>query len=271
LSLPHEVPHRPETPVTSANPSAPVVVDSREHAEHELAREIAGLVREDRRVVLGLATGDTPSGVYRELARLRSQEGLDFDRVRTFNLDEYLDLLPDHPGSLARWMRERVFEPLGIPSANRHVPAVDPGGAAYERSIREAGGIDLLILGIGRNGHIGFNEPGSPRESRTREVRLHVWTREDAASVFGGIADVPDRAITMGIATILEARRIRVLAFGSRKAPIVRRALEGSIDAEVPASFLRGHPDLRIWLDPDAAAELGPGAQPSGRRGSRAE
>ncbi|MFN0007829.1 MAG: glucosamine-6-phosphate deaminase [Planctomycetota bacterium] len=231
-----------------------VVVERREEAEAELAREVAALVRERRRVVLGLATGDTPSGLYRELARQRREEGLDFAEVVTFNLDEYLDLPSGHPASFSRWMLERVFEPLGIAGANRHVPAADC--AAYERSIREAGGIDLQILGIGRNGHIAFNEPPSFRDSRTREVRLHAWTREDAVPMFGGLAEVPTRAVTMGIGTILDAKRIRVLAFGPRKAEIVRRALEGPIDPEVPASFLRDHADLRIWLDREAAREL---------------
>jgi glucosamine-6-phosphate deaminase len=244
-----------------------IVVGRREEAEADLAREIAALVREKPRLVLGLATGDTTSGLYRELARLRREEDLDFGRVVTFNLDEYLGLAPDHPGAFARWTRERVFEPLGIPDGSRHVPswgaAADSASwtipercRAYEESLREAGGIDLQILGIGRNGHIAFNEPPTPRESRTREVRLHAWTREDAARVFGSLGEVPTRAITIGIGTILEARRIRVLAFGSRKAGIVARALEGPVGPEVPASFLRGHPDLRIWLDREAAREL---------------
>lgn len=238
-----------------------VVVQRREQAETELAREIAALVRERRRVVLGLATGDTPSGLYRELARLRREEGLDFGEVVAFSLDEYVGLSPNHPRAFARWMRERVFEPLGIPEGNRHVPAAGAGAdcETYERSILEAGGIDLQILGIGRNGHIAFNEPPSHCDSRTREVPLHAWTREDAAPLFGSLAEVPTRAVTMGIATILDAKRIRVLAFGSRKAEIVRRTLEGPIGPEVPATFLRDHADLRIWLDRDAARELGSG------------
>jgi glucosamine-6-phosphate deaminase len=240
-----------------------IVVERREQAEIALAREIAALVREKRRVNLGLATGDTPAGVYRELVRIHREEGLDFGQVSTFNLDEYLDLPPDHPGTFARWMHEQVFARLEVPSANVHIPAAglareEVAGhcLAYERAIREAGGVDVQILGIGRNGHVAFNEPGAARESRTREVELHPWTREDAAEAFGGIEKVPRRAITMGLATILEARRIRVLAFGSRKAGIVRRAIEGPVEPDVPATFLRGHPDLRIWIDRAAAAEL---------------
>ena len=239
-----------------ADRAATVVVDRREEAEVELAREIAALVRERGRVVLGLATGDTPSGLYRELARMRREEGLDFSRVVAFGLDEYVGIAPDHPACFARWFRDRVFEPLGIPEAARHLPSAEEPGDVYERRIRDAGGIDLQILGIGRNGHVAFNEPPTPRDSRTREVRLHAWTREDAAAAFGSLAAVPERAVTMGVATILDARRIRVLAFGRRKAAIIARALAGAVGPDAPASFLREHADLRVWLDRDAALEL---------------
>jgi glucosamine-6-phosphate deaminase len=260
------------TPPRAADPFDPqslregarTIVDHPSSAELELAREIATLVSGGGRVVLGLATGSTPTGLYRELARMRREEALDFDRVVTFNLDEYVGLAPDHPQAFERWTRERVFDPLGIRVANRHVPRADGVDLAevcdgYERAIRDAGGIDLLILGIGRNGHVGFNEPGASPETRTREVELHAWTLEDAAAAFGGLLKVPRRAITMGIATILAAKRLRVLAFGRHKAAIVRRALEGPIDIEVPASILRTHPDLRVWLDHEAASELGGG------------
>jgi glucosamine-6-phosphate deaminase len=256
---------------------APIIVERREEAEIALAREIAALVGEKRRVVLGLATGDTPAGVYRELARLRKEEGLDFGNVETFNLDEYLGLPPDHPATFARWTAEHVHAPLGIPPTRAHfLPAVpdpervagrpfvgDAACIAYERAIRDAGGIDLQILGFGRDGHIAFNEPGSDRDSRTRVVELHPWTREDAAAVFGGMESVPARAITMGIATILEARRIRVLVFGRKKMQIVQRALEGAIGAEVPATFLREHEDLVVWLDLEAGEGLAVARAPS--------
>jgi glucosamine-6-phosphate deaminase len=231
---------------------APIVVDRREDAEVALAREILALVRERRRVVLGLATGSTPAGVYRELARLRAEERVDFGAVETFNLDEYVGLPSDHAQTFARWTRERFHAPLGISPDRAHLLPSDD----YETRIRDAGGIDLQILGIGRNGHIAFNEPGSTRESRTREVELHAWTREDAAAAFGGLASVPHRAITMGVATILEVRRLRVLAFGSRKAEIVRRALEGPVGPDVPATFMREHRDLVLWLDREAAARI---------------
>jgi glucosamine-6-phosphate deaminase len=237
---------------------APIVVDRREKAEIALAREIVELVKERRRVVLGLATGGTPAGVYRELARLRAAERVDFGAVETFVLDEYLDLAPDHPQTFARWLRERVHAPLGIAlERTRGIPiptsGIEKACADYERAIRDAGGIDLQILGIGRNGHIAFNEPGSERASRTREVELHPWTREDAASAFGGLDAVPRRAITMGVATILEARKLRALAFGSRKKEIVQRTLEEPIGPAVPATFVREHRDLVFWIDREAA------------------
>ena len=237
----------------------PVVVDRREEAEIALAREIVELVKARGRVVLGLATGKTPAGVYLELARLRTAERVDFGAVETFNLDEYLDLAPEDPRTFARWTGERVQAPLGIAAGKARMPGVSSSGmeeacAEYERRIRDAGGIDLQILGIGRNGHIAFNEPGSERSSRTREVELHPWTREDAASSFGGLDRVPKRAITMGVATILEARRLRVLAFGSRKREIVQRSLEEPIGPAVPATFLREHRDFVLWLDREAAA-----------------
>lgn len=230
-----------------------IVVERREDAERALAREIADLVRGSGRIVLGIATGRTPAGVYRELARLRAEEKVDFGRVEAFLLDEYLELPPGDAGSFLAWTRERVLDPLGIPAARVRCPRV---GEDYEREIREAGGIDLQVLGIGRNGHVAFDEPGSPRDSRTRVVDLHPWTREDASETFGGIDRVPRRAITMGIATILEAKRLRVLAFGARKARVVARAFEGPIGPEVPATFLREHEDLEVWLDREAAAEL---------------
>jgi glucosamine-6-phosphate deaminase len=230
-----------------------IIVDRREDAERSLAREIADLVRDSGRLVLGIATGKTPAGVYRELARLRTEEKVDFRRVEAFLLDEYLDLPPGDSRSFFAWARERVLEPLGIPPAQARRPEI---GENYERAIRDAGGIDLQILGIGRNGHVAFNEPGSARDSLTRVVDLHAWTREDAAETFGGIERVPRRAITMGIATILEAKRLRVLAFGEAKSRVVAQAFEGPIGPNVPATFLREHRDLEVWLDREAAAEL---------------
>ncbi|MBI5363289.1 MAG: glucosamine-6-phosphate deaminase [Planctomycetes bacterium] len=241
------------------------VFGTRTQAERELAVEVAELVRVRPDAVLGLATGNTPTGLYRELARMHRDEGLDFASVRTFNLDEYCGLTPDHPRAFRRWMREHFFDPAGIPAANTGFPDVGenvgaPGAsdridpcADFERAIRDAGGIDLLVLGIGRNGHVAFNEPGSERASRTRRVELHPWTRADAAAAFGGLDRVPTHAITMGIATILEARRLRVLAFGPEKRALVARTLAATADPDWPASQLHGHPDLRLLVDRSAA------------------
>jgi glucosamine-6-phosphate deaminase len=225
-----------------------------------VAAEISALIRTRRAagrgVVLGLATGRTPLEIYAELVRLHREEGLDFANVTTFNLDEYLGLRADHPQSYRRYMRERVWRPLGMSLEQGWIPAselapsqVDAHCREYERAIAEAGGIDLQLLGIGRNGHIGFNEPGSPRDSRTRHVELHAVTREDAARDFGSLDAVPRHAITMGVATILSARRIRVLAFGPSKREVLERALAHPVGPEIPATFLRGHPDLRLYTD----------------------
>ncbi len=233
----------------------------------EVAGRIADLIRErsrqGRRAVLGLATGSTPVGVYRELVRLRREEGLDFSGVVTFNLDEYFPMQPGSVHSYHRYMRENFFDFVNVPPENRHIPRgdlpeeeVEAHCLDYERRIREAGGIDLQILGIGRTGHIGFNEPGSGRGSRTRNLYLDAVTRSDAAGDFFGKENVPHRAITMGVATILEAREVVLLATGEHKSGIVRRAVEGEVHADVAATFLQRHPHATVYLDPAAAADL---------------
>ncbi|SDT86979.1 glucosamine-6-phosphate deaminase [Verrucomicrobium sp. GAS474] len=231
------------------------------------AQEIAGLIRareeEGRPCVLGLATGSTPVGVYRELIRLHKEEGLSFANVITFNLDEYYPMGPENPQSYRAFMEEHFFSHVDIVPANTHVPSgtvsmeeVPAACAAFDKAIEQAGGLDLQILGIGRTGHIGFNEPGSLRRSRTRLISLDPLTRLDAASNFGGLQAVPRRAITMGIRTILGARRVLLLAFGEHKAPIIREALEGEMRAEVPSTFLQEHDDVLVLLDPAAASDL---------------
>ncbi|MDE0259497.1 MAG: glucosamine-6-phosphate deaminase [Gammaproteobacteria bacterium] len=233
----------------------------------EVAGRIAVLIRErsseGRHAVLGLATGSTPVGVYRELIRLHREEGLDFSNVVAFNLDEYFPMRPGSVHSYHRYMREHLFDFVNIPPGNRHIPRGDLAEAEvedhcldFERRIREAGGIDLQILGIGRSGHIGFNEPGSRRESRTRCLYLDAVTRADAAGDFFGEENVPSRAITMGVETILEAREVILLATGEHKAEIVRRAVEGEVHADVAATFLQQHPHATVYLDPPAAGEL---------------
>jgi len=243
------------------------VCQSSAAASRAVAAETAALIREKasrgETAVLGLATGSTPVGVYEELVRLHRAEGLSFANVVSFNLDEYWPMQPDELQSYHRFVVEYLFEHVDINPSNVHVPdgtvAREEIGAcceAYERAIREAGGIDFQILGIGRTGHIGFNEPGSPRDSRTRLITLDKVTRLDAASDFFGEWNVPRKAITMGVGTILAARRIVLLAFGEHKAPIIRRAVEDDITPSVAASFLQAHPSARIVLDPAAAAEL---------------
>jgi glucosamine-6-phosphate deaminase len=245
------------------------VYDSSDAGSAAVARQIAELVCSKRaagqRAVLGLATGSTPIGVYDELVRLHRDEGLSLRNVVTFNLDEYWPIRPDALQSYRRFMAEHLFDHVDLEPGDVHIPdgslrreAVPAFCEAYERRIREAGGIDLQLLGIGRTGHIGFNEPGSPRDSRTRLITLDKVTRMDAASDFFGEWNVPRRAITMGVGTILEARRIVLLAFGESKAGIIRRALEGEIGSAVAASFLQERDGVEVVLDAAAAGELIP-------------
>src|ERR1700722_15415579 len=237
----------------------------------QVARHVAlmieSLIRQNnsagRPTVLGLPTGSTPVGLYRELIRLHKEQGLDFSRVITFNLDEYYPMSPDDPHSYNRWMRETFFDHVNIPAHQINIPdgTIRPEEAEdyclrYEQKIRRAGGIDLQILGIGRTGHIGFNEPGSTRHSRTRMVTLDPVTRRDAASGFFGEKNVPHQALTMGVGTILEARKVVIMAFGEHKAAVVQRAVEGAISDSVTASFLQQHPDATFLLDRAAAGLL---------------
>jgi glucosamine-6-phosphate deaminase len=208
-----------------------------------------------RDLTLGLPTGNTPLGVYASLVKHYRDAHLDFSLVKTFNLDEYLGLLVEHPKSYHTYMREQFFDHVNIPAENRHIPDGSPHidsaeeSERYENAIRDAGGIDLLIVGIGANGHIAFNEPGSPFDSRTRAVELAPETIASARRYFGEEAAVPRKAITMGIGTILEARRILLLASGAQKAHAVRRALSGPISPSVPASALQLHAHTVVILD----------------------
>ncbi len=240
----------------------------------EVALQIADLVRAKPDAVLGLATGGTPIGVYRELIRLHRDEGLSFAAVRTFNLDEYLPMAPDAPQSYRRFMQEQLFDHLDIPFEQTHVPngrarpveQIEADCHAYEAAIEAAGGLDLQLLGIGRTGHIGFNEPGSGAQTRTRLVALDSVTRSDAAGEFFGLENVPARAITMGVGTILGARSLILMASGARKAEIVAETLEGKITSKVPASFVREHADATFWLDEAAAAQLSGHGKPDDPR-----
>jgi glucosamine-6-phosphate deaminase len=238
-----------------------------EQASVAVAREIAALIREraslDRPCVLGLPTGATPVTVYAELVRLRREEKLSFANVTTFNLDEYFPIQPDELQSYHRYMREHLFDHVDIDPKRVHIPdgtvapdLVHEYARRYEEAIADAGGLDLQLLGIGRTGHIGFNEPGSARESRTRLITLDRVTRRDAASDFFGLELVPRRAVTMGVGTILSAKRVVLLAFGEHKASIVAQAVEGPVTKHVAASFLQEHPDAGVFLDQAAAADL---------------
>jgi glucosamine-6-phosphate deaminase len=228
-----------------------------------IATVIDSAVAESGRCVLGLATGSTPLGIYRELIRRHGAGALDFSNVITFNLDEYYPMPPESPHSYRRYMWENFFAHVNVKPENVHIPdgttsraQLRAAGQKYEAAIHAAGGIDLQILGIGKTGHIGFNEPGSARGSRTRLVTLDTVTRRDAAADFFGEDNVPREAITMGVGTILEAREIALIATGEHKAEIVRRAVEGDVSQDVAATFLQNHPGATVYLDAAAAANL---------------
>jgi glucosamine-6-phosphate deaminase len=211
--------------------------------------------------VLGLATGSTPVGTYNELIRRHKEKGLDFSQVVTFNLDEYLGLPPMHPQSYRYFMDEHLFKHVNIPPGNIHVPyghadSVLDFCAWYEDQIKRAGGIDLQILGIGSDGHIAFNEPGSSLGSRTRLKTLTEQTIQDNARFFKSMDEVPLFAITMGVGTILEARKIIMLANGEKKAEIIAEAIEGPITSQVSASALQLHRDAIVIVDKPAGAKL---------------
>lgn len=234
-------------------------------AVRAVAADIAALIRgraaEGRRAVLGLATGSTPIPLYAELVRLHREEGLSFRDVTTFNLDEYSGLGPDHDQSYRWFMQRQLFDHVDVTPSETHVPdglAKDVAGsaAAYEAAIKAAGGIDLQVLGIGRTGHIGFNEPPAGPATRTRQVHLDELTRRDNASFFGDVAKVPHHAVTMGVGTILDCRRVVLLAWGEGKADIVRRSVEDAPSDDCPASWLQRHAACDFVLDAPAAAKL---------------
>ena len=236
-------------------------------AAQHVARRIADLIirkqNTDDKAVLGLATGVTPIGVYEELVRLHKQEGLSFKNVVTFNLDEYFPMKPTSSQSYVAFMKENLFDHIDIDMANVHVPdgtlAIEEIPAyclEYEKKITGYGGLDLQVLGIGRTGHIGFNEPGSAPNSGTRLVTLDDLTRRDASRDFGSKENVPTKAITMGIGTIFQAREIILMAWNRKKAPIIKKAVEGEMSSDVPATYLQLSQNVEFVLDQDAASEL---------------
>ena len=224
------------------------------------ARLVARLVRAKPSAVLGLPTGSTPRPLYAELAGLHRKEGLSFAHVRTFNLDEYVGIPPDHPGSFRHYMEEALFRHLDLAPANIHLPDgmaadVPAACAAYEAAIAAAGGLDLVLLGLGEDGHIAFNEPTSSFGSRTRIKTLSARTRAANQEAFGN-DPVPQHVITMGIATILSARKCVLLASGARKAAAVARMVEGPLTAMLPASALQLHAHATVIVDDAAATGL---------------
>ncbi len=231
-------------------------------ASEAAARVVARLVREKPNAVLGLATGSTPVMLYKELIRLHKEDDLDFSQVTTFNLDEYIGLPVEHEQSYRHFMDENLFGQINIKLENTHVPDgmaedVPTTCAAYERAIVESGGIDLQVLGIGSDGHVGFNEPTSSFASRTRIKTLTRQTVADNARFFDGDeSKVPHHCITMGIGTIMDARRNIMLAFGESKAVAIAATVEGPVAAIMPASILQNHPSAKLFIDEAAASKL---------------
>lgn len=230
-----------------------------------MSKLAAGIIRQQLlhkpNSVLGLATGSTPVSTYKELVRMHSEEGLDFSQVVTFNLDEYLGLPPSHPQSYRYFMDQNLFKHINVPSGNIHVPyghaeSVIDFCTWYEDQIKNLGGIDIQILGIGGDGHIAFNEPGSSLGSRTRLKTLTEQTIKDNARFFANAEEVPRFAITMGVGTIMEAKRIILLASGRSKAAIIAEAIEGPITAQVSASVLQMHREVVVIVDADAGSKL---------------
>jgi glucosamine-6-phosphate deaminase len=229
--------------------------------QEEAAKIIAAQVRTKPASVLGLATGSTPIGVYSLLAAMHREKGLDFSRVSTFNLDEYVGLPSSHPQSYREFMRQHLFSQVNVAPERIHFPDglakdVPAHCAEYEAAIRQAGGIDLQLLGIGSDGHIGFNEPASSLASRTRIKTLTPRTVKDNARFFGSVDQVPRHVITMGVGTIMETRACLLLAMGENKADAVAGMAEGPITANLPASVLQMHPVCKLVVDEAAASKL---------------
>jgi glucosamine-6-phosphate deaminase len=239
-----------------------VCVGSKDELSLEIAARVDELIREKaakgEEVVLGLATGSSPLFIYAELVRRHREEGLSFANVVSFNLDEYEGLEPDHPESYWYFMQEHLFSHVDMRPGAIHLPSdrsddVEAVASEYEKKIVAAGGLDWQLLGIGRNGHIGFNEPGSARDSRTRRINLNEITRKDAAPAFDGIENVPTHAVTMGVSSILGAREICLIAWGESKQEIVKEAMSGPVTSALPASFLQDHRNVKWYLDCAAA------------------
>jgi glucosamine-6-phosphate deaminase len=238
-----------------------LVKDAHDDVSRLAAELIADIVRRKPRAVLGLATGSTPVGAYKELIRLHKEEGLDFSKVTTFNLDEYVGLQHDHPQSYHFFMWDNFFNHININPKNVNIPDgtakdIPAFCHTYEEMIVKAGGLDVQLLGIGGNGHIAFNEPGSSLGSRTRVKTLDEKTRQDNSRFFKSLNEVPKYAITMGIGTIMEARQLILLANGEGKAEAIANTCEGPVTAMVPATIVQLHPSATIIVDKAASVKL---------------
>lgn len=238
-----------------------IITPNYEEMSKTAAKIIASEIRRKHDLVLGMATGDTPVGMYQELVRIHKEEGLDFSKTKPFNLDEYVGLAPLHKNSYNYFTHENLFKHININMANVYVPqgnTNDPEEFCkwYELQIKNAGGIDLQVLGIGRDGHIAFNEPGSSFASRTRVKALYKQTIEDNSRFFSSIEEVPRFAITMGIGTILEAKKILLIANGKKKADVVAAFIEGPVTSQITATALQLHTHVTVVLDEDAASML---------------
>ncbi|NLY85679.1 MAG: glucosamine-6-phosphate deaminase [Tissierellia bacterium] len=215
-------------------------------------------IKEKPNIILGLATGSTPIGLYKELIRAHKEEGLDFSKVTTFNLDEYIGLSPDHPSSYEYFMREELFNHINIPRENIHIPDglaenIEEYCKKYEEMIDKAGGIDIQLLGVGENGHIAFNEPDESLSLGTTIVELTENTIEVNSRFFQSVEEVPRTAISMGIGSILKAKKIVLLANGKRKAPVIKKLLSTDrVSTKFPVSFLLLHPDVTVIVDEEA-------------------
>ena len=237
-----------------------IVADTYEEMSRLAADEIAAVIEAKPDCVLGLATGTTPIGLYADLVTRYEAGDLSFAKCQSFNLDEYCGLEGTHPQSYRYFMDSHLFNLVDIDKTRTHVPCgigvTDEMAAHYDDEIKQAGGVDLQLLGIGPNGHIGFNEPGTPWDAVTHIVPLTDATRQANKRFFNSIDEVPEKAVSMGIKTVMQSRRIILMAFGKNKAQAVKGMIEGRIDNSVPASILQLHPDCTVYIDDDAASML---------------
>ena len=235
-----------------------VIIDTAENIAALAAQQYVDLLKRKPNAILGGATGSTPLGLYAELVRLNKEGKISFKDASSFNLDEYVGLDGTHDQSYRYFMDHNLFDHIDIDKSRTHVPSgidtSDP--AAYDKEIAAAGGVDLQLLGIGNNGHIGFNEPGTPFGSLTHIVELTESTREANKRFFSSIDEVPTHAVTMGVKTVMQARSIILMAIGPAKAPIMKEMLQGPVTEKVPASVLQLHPDVTVYMDYEAAKLL---------------